>query len=226
MSSIQATGTAYVPPSSLIQTTQALQQPAVSNAGGDGDGGARVHRGGRGGQMQQAMLQALQSLGLSLPQQTATAGSAQTASGSPDNDGDTDGSTSATGNVKNDLRQFMHALFQAVKKESSTASAAAGTTGSSNDPKTNFSAGLSALISQASSGTAPSHLKDAFAQLMSDLQPSGAASSGAANSGGTAGASTTSPQTTLQALLAQLQQNLGYGGSNLAATGNVVNAVV
>src|SRR5450830_719766 len=98
MSSIQATGTGYVPPSSLIQTTQALQQPAVSDSDGDGDGsgGARVHKGGRGGQMQQAMLQALQSLGMSLPQQTSTAASSQTASGSTDADGDTDGSTSAT----------------------------------------------------------------------------------------------------------------------------------
>lgn len=206
--------------------TQGVQTSQVNNASdpdGDGDGGSggRVHKShGGGGQMQQAMLQALQSLGLSMPQQANGSTSASQTSGSTDSDGDSDGSTSATSGVKNDMRQLMHALFQAVKGE--TASGTSSTGSNSTDPKANFAAGLSALISQVSSGSAPADLQSAFSKVAADLQQTNPAST---STSATSSSSTTatSTQATLQALLTQLQQNLGYGSSSMAATGNIIN---
>jgi hypothetical protein len=73
-----------------------------------------------------------------------------------------------------------------------------------------------------SNGTAPAELQSAFAKVAADLQPSaGASTTGDASSSST----TASPQATLQALLTQLQQNLGYGASsNSAAIGNFLSA--
>lgn len=201
-----------------VQTTPQVQ--GASDPDGDGDGGGRAHKShGRGGQMQQAMMQALQSLGLSMPQQAAGSSASSQANSSKDADGDSDGSTSATSNVKKDLRQFMHALFQAVKTEKTSSSST--TDASSADPKANFAAGLSALISQVSNGSAPSDLQSAFSKLASDLQPANATSTSSANAS-SSGAGTTQ-QATLQALLTQLQQNLGYGSSSMASTGNVIS---
>ena len=219
----------YVAPAALTQG--ASQVSGASDPDGDGDGGGhRSHKArGAGGQMQNALMQALQSLGLSAPQQTAAttattaaAATGQTSTGS-DSDGDNDGSTSATSSVKKDMRQFMHALFQAAKSEN--ASSTSGTSGSgatSTDPKSNFAAGLSALISQVSNGNAPADLQSAFAKVAADLQP--ASSTSAASGSTSAGTSSSTPQATLQALLTQLQQNLGYGAtSSTAAVGNFVS---
>jgi len=214
MSIGSTSNTLNVSPPVPLQGTATPQVSGGTDPDGDGDG-ARVHRGhGRGGQMQQAMMQALQSLGLSLPQPS---GSNAAGTSTSDSDGDADGSTAATGHVKHDMRQFMHALFQAVKGESAAGAAgSADGSASTGDPKTNFAAGLSALIAQVGNGSAPTELQDAFKQLSSDLQ-----SSGTASGSGTSAAS--SPSATLQALLTQLQQNLGYGNSSLAATGNVIS---
>jgi hypothetical protein len=177
--------------------------------------------------MQNVLMQALQSLGLAAPaatsatgSTTATSGTTQTSSAT-DSDGDSDGSTSAVGNTKSDIRKFMHALFQAVKGESSsgTSIASTGTSGAT-DPQANFASGLSALISQVSNGQAPADLQSAFAQVVNDLQGAGGAS---ASGSGTR--TTASPQVTLQALLGQMQQNLGYGAaSSTSALGNIVSA--
>ena len=219
----------YVAPAALTQG--ASQVSGASDPDGDGDGGGhRSHKArGAGGQMQNALMQALQSLGLTVPQQTsatttttAAASAGQTSSGT-DSDGDNDGSTSATSSVKKDMRQFMHALFQAVKTENaSSTSGSSGTGTSSTDPKSNFAAGLSALISQVSNGTAPADLQSAFAKVAADLQPASATS--ASSDSTSTGTSSSTSQATLQALLTQLQQNLGYGAtSSTAAIGNFVS---
>ena len=92
----------YVSPLYQVQGAQASQVSSGSDSDGDSDGsGSRVHRGHGGGQMQQALLQALQSLGLSVPAQTSgTSAITQQASTGTDSDGDSDGSTSASSGIK------------------------------------------------------------------------------------------------------------------------------
>ena len=80
-------------------------------------------------------------------------------------------SGAAKGEIKHDTAQFMHALFQAVAAEA----APSASSGSRNDPKASFSAGLSALITEASNGTAPAALQAAFDKLAAALQPAAAA---------------------------------------------------
>jgi len=211
----------YLSSLSSAQGVAPQRPPAGMDPDGDGDGSAhagKAHRGG-GGQIHQALMQALQSLGLSAPQ----AGSASTGQqpASSDSDGDSDSSRSSTGSVKQDMRQFMHALFQAVKSESASGAAASAT--DSTDPKASFGAGLSALISQVSNGSAPSGLQSAFTKLAADLQPTSATS--AAGSTGATAASTTSPPS-LQSLLSALQQDLGYGTSKAPSTGNLISTQV
>jgi hypothetical protein len=80
-----------------------------------------------------------------------------------------------------------------------------------------FAGGLGAVISQVSNNQALAPLQDAFARIVADLQPA-APSSGAGDAG-------TGAQVTLQALLTQLQQNLGYGAAgHTSALGNLVSA--
>ena len=231
MSSIDRLSSAiFVTPSNQ---TQGVQQTsgAGGDSDGDGDGGQKVHRSGghRHGQgsLQNALMQALQSLGLSAPagttgtQSTTGTGSTPQSAGATDSDGDSDGTTSAASSTKSDIRKFMHALFQAVKGESASAgntptTSATGATGAT-DPRTNFASGLSALITQVSNGQASTDLQNAFAKVVTDLQGTAGTS--------TSGSSTTpNPQATLQALLTQLQQNLGYGAaSSSSALGNLVS---
>ena len=216
----------YVSPSSALQSTQASSQlSSGSDPDGDGDGGQKVKRhGGHGhGQMQAALMQALQSLGLTGGTAGPSAGtpSSSSSQSATDSDGDADGSTSTTGALKSDMRQFMQALFQAVKSEgaSATTGTQASNTASGNDPKASFSDGLAALISQVSNGQAPAGLQTAFSKVLTDLQ----GGSGSAGSGASATASST--QVSLQDLLTKMQQNIGYGPSSSASTlGNLVNA--
>lgn len=225
--------TNYVAPSPLTQGVKSSSQvSSASDTDGDGDaGGKRAHKShGAGGQMQNALMQALQSMGLSMPLISGTTATGSTASttgtttsqitGVTDSDGDSDGSSSATSSVKKDIGQFMHALFQAVKGES--ASGTSSTASTSTDPKANFAAGLSALISQVSSGSAPADLQSAFAKVAADMQQTGSATTGNTSTGSSSSAS--SSQATLQTLLTQMQQNLGYGASSsTAAIGNLLS---
>ncbi len=224
----------YLPPTSQTQGLQSTQG-AGSDPDGDGDGGTKVKKsGGHGhghGQMQNLLMQALQSLGLGgAAGSTGSSSSTQSASAT-DSDGDADGSTTGASSTKADMRQFMHALFQAVKADSSSApsatAAASSSTGS--DPKASFAAGLSALISQVSSGQAPADLQSAFAKVVNDLQGSSASSTAttASGTGSTAAVSgaTSSSQVTLQALLSKMQQNLGYGpASSTPSLSNILSA--
>lgn len=205
---ISATSSIVAP----LSSSQGLQPPRVNNAS-DPDGG-HAHRAHGGGHMRQAVMQALQSLGLT-PPQDASGSSASTSTGAGS---DSSGSTSATTGVKQDMRQFMHALFEAVKSESASGGTAAS---GSSDPKGSFADGLSSLISQVSSGTAPADLQSAFSKLASDLQPA-AATTPATNSASAAG----NAPATLQAFLTNLQQDLGYAGSNAPAVGNLLTAQV
>lgn len=227
MSSISSLSSSiYVAPSTNLQSTQAVQRGG-SDSDGDSDGGQKVKKsGGHGhGQMQNVLMQALQSLGLggSTPASSTASSTATSASSqNTDSDGDSDGSTSATSSTKADMRQFMHALFQAVKSDASASTTgSSSTTGAANG---NFASGLASLISQVSNGQAPADLQTAFAKVVTDLQgASGSTTAGA----GTAGSTSTNPQATLQALLTQMQQNLGYGASgnssNSSALGNIVS---
>ncbi len=174
------------------------QQAGDGTAAADGDAGrARpVHERGH---IAQAVLQALQSVGLTPPAAGATptdaAGTAAAAVSSP--------------TMRQDMRHFMHALVVAMKDARPGDAAAGG----SNDASATFTSGLSALISQVSSGNAPADLQSAFDKLASDT---GATGTAALAAGAT--------QPSLQAFLTQLQQNLGYAGTNTAATGSLLAA--
>lgn len=219
--SISSVSSSYVSPLSSIQSTSSGNAVGSSaDPDGDGDGGRphRAHRGG--GHMQQAMAQAFQSLGLSLPQNDSTKPSA---AGATDSDADSDGSTSGVSNVRQDMHQFTHALFQAVKADSSSAAPTSTQNTSGNgqagpsDGQNGFAAGLSSLISQVASGNAPAALQDAFTKLTSDLQ-----SGGGTTSSSTTSASGNSSQATLQAFLNKLQENLGYGSSSSSSAAGAI----
>jgi hypothetical protein len=208
---ISATSSIVAP----LASSQGFQPPQAAVNSSDPDGDGQAHRAHGGGHMRQAVMQALQSLGLTPPQDAGGSG-ASTPSGAG---GDSSGSTSATTGVKQDMRQFMHALFEAVKSESASGGTASSV---SSDPKATFADGLSSLISQVSSGTAPADLQSAFSKLASDLQP--AAATTAVTGSTSAGAG--SVQATLQAFLTNLQQDLGYAGSNASAVGNLLTTQV
>lgn len=196
-------------PASNLQPSSAAIQGADPDGDGASHGAARIHHGHGGGHMRSAVTDALQSLGFTLPSSaTAPAGATPSSADSTDSTGSSDASK-----VKNDLRQFMHQLFEAVKGESATtASSSAGGGSGSGDPQSGFASGLAALIGQVSNGTAPAALQSAFAQLSSALSPSSAAAPSS-----TTGSDTS--QATLQAFLTKLQQELGYGQSGTSASG-------
>ena len=195
-------------------------QPVTGAADSDDDGTSRPHHahGGGHGHMRQAVAQALQSLGLSMP----NAGATTTAPSTSSDTGSSDSSSqSATSQVRHDMQQFMHSLFEAVKGESSSSSASTST--GNGDPQSTFAAGLSSLISQVSGGSAPSDLQAAFSKLASDLQSSGA-TTGSTDPSSTSGSNAV--QATLPAFLTNLQQDLGYGTSSASASGSLITAQV
>ena len=156
------------------------------------------------------------------------------------------GSSADAGNsVQSDLTNFMHALFQSMQSASQSASTAtaattgtAGTTASSGASGNTFASGLSQVISEVSNGSAPSALQTAFNTLSTALQQlqgsagtgSGSASSLVASASGASAAGAANPgtgnstQITLQQLLTQLQQTLGYNASlGNSALGSYLN---
>jgi len=130
----------------LVPAGVAPAEPTTVETPDERSGKAHGTHGGHG-HFRQTLTQALDGLGL-------------TASGA------------AKGEIKHATAQFMHALFQAVAAE---AAPAASSSGSRNDPKASFTAGLSALITEASRGTAPAALQAAFDKLAAALQPAAAA---------------------------------------------------
>lgn len=222
---IRATSS-YVPPFRGTPGVPPAQVGGAADSDGDAGGAKRVHKShGGGGHMPQALAQALQSLGLTLPQGTGSAASSDPGAATTDSDGDSDASISTTGGVKQDMQQFMHALFQAVRGETAADASSAGS--GSTDPKTGFAAGLSALISQVSAGSGPSELQSAFTKLASDLPPASASVGSVATAGSTTSGGGAAPaQATLQALLNRLQQDLGYGSWGTSAIGNSISTQV
>ena len=122
-----------------------------------------------------------------------------------------------------------------------SANDAAATSPRSGGSRTDFAARLSAVIAQVGSGSAPPELQSAFNQLMSHFQGAGTATPPAAPTatppGTTAGGGTTGPEApaatpekpavTLQSLLTQFQQNLGYGvTSSSSAVGSTFSTKV
>ena len=269
---------------------QATRPARVTEHEREDDDGERVRHGhehGHGdsrgqGSLQNALMQALQSLGLmgssattnpttpAASTGTGTAGTTTPAASTPATGpaAAPAPTASAADTLKADMRSFMHALFQAVRAAqpaapgtSTAASASTGTTpvatGSEATPapsasaanitsatnitininigtqsgygghsrfgehqgrRMQFAGGLGAVISQVSNNQAPTQLQDAFAKVLADLQPAAPASS--------AGGTGTGTSVTLQALLTQLQQNLGYGAAGSASpVGNSVNSV-
>ena len=216
----------YVSPLYQTQGAQTSQVTSSTDSDGDGDGsGNQVRRGHGGGQMQQALMQALQSLGLSVPEQpSGSSATTQPAYSSTDSDGDSDSSTSAPSGIKGDMKKFMQALFQAIKSDSPAVTGGATSTGSTTNSQSSFASGLSALISQVGNANAPTDLQNAFTQLSSDLQSANASSTTSSGTNTSTGSGSSS-NITLQALLTKLQQNIGYGSSSLSSTGNFLNQV-
>jgi hypothetical protein len=164
----------YVVPSQAIQSGSTLSA-ASNNTGGD-SGRIRGHH-GHGGGMRDALMQALQSLGLS-DGQSGTDSSNDASASQVGNDGADGGSQAQS--VKGDMRNFMRALFQAIKGESDGATTSVGAGGPTGQAhQDSFAGGLSALITQVSSGSAPAGLQSAFNTLVADLQPGGSTASNA-----------------------------------------------
>ena len=201
--------TSLISTSWLAQTTPTTSSPPAA----DGDAGTSTprahHHGHHGGGGAKSIEQAMQALGVGVP-------AAATASAYASDDGtDSAGTSSAIDGLRQDLHAFMHSLFDAVRTTDNASTGGADATGGgANAGASGFAAGLSALVTQVSAGNAPGDLQSAFNKLLAD-QP------GAAG----APASEGSSSVTLQALLTQLQQNLGYGSTGVAnGVGNVVSA--
>jgi hypothetical protein len=185
--------------SSLLAANVGAAAPAAAPADGDADGASSgvpaMHPHG-GGHRRHAVMDALQSLGLTLAAPAGTdpsgnAGSADGSAGAP-----VSAATSSTSETRNDLHDFMHTLFEAVKGEQATAGGATNGAADPSHASSSFASGLSALVSSVSNGDAPPDLQAAFSKLVSDL--SGSAASGAA-------------APTLQSFLSKLQDAVGYG---------------
>ena len=200
----------------LAQTAPTSSPPAA-----DGDAGTSTprahHRGHHGGGGAKSIEQAMQALGVGVPA-AATASAYASGDGTDGTDGtDSAGTSSAIDGLRQDLHAFMHSLFDAVRTTDNASTGSGDATGGgANAGGSGFAAGLSALVTQVSAGNAPSDLQSAFNKLLAD-QPGAAGASASDGSG--------SSSVTLQALLTQLQQNLGYGSTGVAnGVGNVVSA--
>ena len=206
-------------PSSLTSLTalQGVSTASSTNVDDAQTGTGHVHHHHGGGQMKQALAQALQSLGLAADAGTlpAKAPAQNGAATDPDGDGD----VHSASNLKQDMRQFMHALFQAVQGNAATSNSS-NQGQSASDNKASFATGLSAVISQVSAGNAPTGLQNAFSKLVTDLK----SNASNADTGAASGASSTATSApSLQALLTKLQASLGYGASGAVSTGNLLS---
>ena len=225
--SASASATAPISATPIAPATPAT--PVVATDSADHAGQERGHHphGGHG-HVRQALMQALQGMGLTLSKGADGGGA---------------------GNVKHDMAQFMHTLFQTAAGE---AVSAVSSGVARRDPKAGFAAGLAALITEASSGNAPAALQQAFDHLAAHVQVASAPASGTLSPGAaaapaaptlptvvgdaaaaacsgtpvkaapttdTAPASPTPPEISLQALLSRLQQSLGYGSSSRPSVG-------
>jgi hypothetical protein len=200
-----STPTSYLMPATTVQAGSGT--PSASGSPSDDEGAShRVHHGHHGGGMGHALMQAMESLGLS-PSDSSS--------------GDTSGSgTDADSSVKSDMGAFMHSLVDAVKSDSSSAGASSSGTGSGSGSPSDFASGLNALISQVANGSAPAGVQASFDKLMGDMQSTGGATA-TASATGSASDATGTPSVSLQQLLTQMQQNLGH--DPVPSAGNLVS---
>ncbi|MEO7107728.1 MAG: hypothetical protein ABIZ09_15235 [Rhodoferax sp.] len=231
--SITSISTYTTSPSTLIQGGATNQATSVSDPAGESAGSSRPHghHGHRGGgKMENALMQALQSMGLDTSKANAATSSGASSStgtgtGADGNNDGSSGSSDSTSKVKHDMSAFMHSMFEAMRSEDANSSSgdANGASTANGGGKPDFAGDLGKLISQVSSGTAPAALQSAFDQLKSDLQP--AATGSTATTPAATGASTDTSQGTLLNLLEQVQKNVGYGigTSSTASVGNIVS---
>lgn len=217
--------------------TRAQNDGTSATQGSDSNGAVERGQGHHhhGGGLRDALMQALGSLGVSLPQPADGAGPPPPpgASGAgprgvdPDGDGDGDRQAGGAGDagraVRDDMRAFMHELFSALRSESS-GSAIGGVDGSTSAsaaaPAPSLSSDLAALVSDVGNAKVPPGLQQAFDRLMADLNPSSSSPSSASST-------SASGTPTLQQLLTAMQQDLGYGpgGASAGAMTGVGNAI-
>jgi hypothetical protein len=206
-----------------LDKTQATQQVGSNGVSTD-DMPPLPPAGGGGSQMMQAVMQALQSLGLSPSSLDTSASTTNDVSTTTASGGSAATSSSSSSDaIREDMHQFMHALFEAMKSEGSSGSSDSTSTTAtgSGDPQNQMASDLSSLISDVSNGNAPSGLQAAFSKLASDLESSGASASSSTST------DSTSSSASLQAFLTALQQDLGYGAtSSTSSVGSVVSTQV
>jgi hypothetical protein len=192
----------------LSSSQGATAAASARDPDGDGDDHTHVHRGGHHrGAVGSAVMAALQSLGLAMPQPPAGAAPGN-ASATPSNGQD---AGSSVDNVGQDMRKLMHALFDAARSEqdgSQTPTSGSNAGASATQPSP-FASGLSALITQVANGAAPADLQSAFTQLVQDI-------------GQTSGAASGNASATLKDFLTNLQANLGYAATGGSGAGNLV----
>ncbi|HBZ56475.1 MAG TPA: hypothetical protein DEO88_13810 [Syntrophobacteraceae bacterium] len=182
---------------------------------GSGDGGTQVGRvrhrdhGGMG----RALMQTLKQLLLSVPSNSNRQGSMGQNFDASQNDDESQASV-----VRNDMHNFMYALFQAIRSQEPSPSSSVSPYATSFDGS-KFENGLSALISELASDSGSdnpqiSELRTTFSALIQELRNSPSGDSQAQQA----------QALDLQDFLATLQQNLQSSRQIISATGNVVNA--
>lgn len=187
ISSIGQNAAAVATPQGASSTQPA--RPLAAEREGRGEESQSVHHShhGGGGRMHHALTSARQSLGLTLPATESAdmkggddkQGSDRVAAGNGEQ------RRAAPSSVQQDMRRFMHALFQAVKAQAPSGPPDAAVNlpsvqvgeGRPLEMRDKFAAALSSLISQVGAGKAPAELQAAFIQLEDDLQPSKATGS-------------------------------------------------
>lgn len=215
MTTITSAASAYASPTSTsLQDYSNIQLDRSPDQDGDSQasGLPRAHRHHRAGHMHEAVQQALSSLGLKAADPTGKPMSA----GASAQDGDADDQSGGGTSLRQDMHDFMHALFQAVKSEAKSVS-----NSGASDAGSPFGSGLNTLITDVSNGNAPSNLQSAFNKLVSDAQANSNPAGSSANSGTT---TDTQAQITLQEFLTKLQSNLGYGATGSTASGSILSA--
>jgi len=199
-----------------LQTSAAQRGGRDCDGDGDGDHGGtaaadvdRLQTGLASGRMGRTVLDALASLGLSVPDTSAQ----------PEADGAASAPSSAAGSSAQSLgahlHQFMHAMFDAVRSEALATAQDGAASGPAKDAGSIFRAGMSALVADVAQGEVSSQLQAAFNALVADLQPSRSSSGQSA---------TPDPTISLKNVLVQLQQAFLYGDSGAPQPGMLVSA--
>ena len=158
---------------SHVARERALLVPTAQGAGttdavgGDGSDTRKSSSAGGHGRMRQAVEEAFQSLGLSMPSTSASSPSA-----SPSGQTAGPGQSPSADKVKGDLHHFMHALFQAVRAESSSTSSSSATSATNATTATTATAATTASTTsaKATSGDSSSSFSDGLTALIAQIR--------------------------------------------------------